>query len=71
MGNFTSAGKGNKLDSHSDDGYMRTGSQDELYQMGNLGGEIDERKICVNTQVVVRDEDAGRLPRTNFRKRGF
>lgn len=61
------ARKGSKLVSLNEDGYLRTGSQEELYPMTNLGGKVDEHNIRVTTQVAVEGETAKKLPRTHFR----
>jgi hypothetical protein len=62
--------RGSKLGSHNDDGYRRTDSQEELYPLSNLHTKGDEQNIRVDTKIVVKGEDARKLPRTSI-MRGF
>jgi hypothetical protein len=58
------------MDSHNDEGYIRTGSQEELYPLSNLRVKGDEQNIRVDTRIVVQGEDARRVPseRTSIAK---
>jgi hypothetical protein len=58
--------RGSKLDSHNDEGYIRTGSQEELYPLSNMRAKGEERDIRVNTKIVVEGEDAGKMPRASL-----
>jgi hypothetical protein len=58
--------RGSKLDSHNDEGYIRTGSQEELYPLSNMQAKGEERDIRVNTKIVVEGEDAGKMPRASL-----
>ena len=69
MGLASSAARVSKLGGHGNEsGYVRTDSQEELYPMSNLGGKVTEQDIRVDTKIVVKGEDARKLPRTGLRK---
>jgi hypothetical protein len=70
MGIASTVRRASKLGSHNDDGYRRTGSQEELYPLSDLHAKGDEQNIRVDTKIVVKGEDARKLPRTSIRK-GF
>jgi hypothetical protein len=58
--------RGSKVDSRDDEGYIRTGSQEELYPLSNMRAKGEERDIRVNTKIVVEGEDAGKMPRASL-----
>jgi hypothetical protein len=59
----SSTKRGSKMmDSHNDEGYIRTGSQEELYPLSNLRVKGDEQNIRVDTKIVVQGEDARKVP---------
>jgi hypothetical protein len=66
LGNASRVTKGSKL-SHGEEDDVRTGSQDELYPMSNLGDSEGEQNIRVTTKVIVEGEDPKRLPRSSLR----
>jgi hypothetical protein len=71
LGNASHATKGSKMSTHAEEDDIRTGSQDELYPMSNLGEDQSEvePKIRVTTKVTVEEEDCkARLPRRSLRR---
>lgn len=67
LGNASRVTKGSKLSTHGEEDDVRTGSQDELYPMSNLGESEEEQNIRVTTKVIVEGEDPKRLPRSSLR----
>ena len=51
--------KRDKLSSRTEDGYLRTGSQEELYPMGRLNRKAETKDIRVDTEVVIKGEERG------------
>jgi hypothetical protein len=53
LGNASRMMKGSKMRTHAEEDDVRTGSQDKLYPMSNLGEGEEEQNIRVTTKVIV------------------
>jgi hypothetical protein len=70
LGNASRVTKGRKLGAHGEEDDARTGSQEELYPMSNLGDSEEEQNIRVTTKVIVEGDDPKKMPRSSLRSLG-
>ncbi|CAN9389961.1 unnamed protein product [Alternaria alternata] len=71
LGNTSRVTNGSKSSTHAEEDDARTGSQEELYPISNLGESEHVQAIRVTTKVVVEEESFKQLPRSSLRIASF